>query len=137
VAAQQANPTIRVDHKTGDLFEIAIRDHQLHVDQPAEHGGSDLAPTPTELFVTSLAACVAFYARRFLARHDLPDGLSVRAEFTMADHPARVGVVKVAIELPEGVPDDRRAALLAVASHCTVHNSLEHPPEVSVFFDEP
>jgi hypothetical protein len=42
--------TVRVDHKGGDLFEIAIRQHVLHVDQPTEDGGSDAAPTPTEMF---------------------------------------------------------------------------------------
>ncbi len=128
--------TIRVQHKTGDLFEISVRDHRLHVDQPVEDGGSDLGPTPTELFVTSLATCVAIYARRYLARHGLPDGLSVRAEFSMAQHPNRIGEVSLVLRLPDGVPDDRRAALLAVASHCTMHNTIENPPEVSLTLDE-
>ncbi len=124
---------VRVQHKEGDLFEIGIRDHLVHVDQPTDAGGSDAAPTPTELFVASLASCVAHYARRFLVRHHLPtEGLSVDATFTMADRPARVGAIEVSIELPEGVPDERRAALLAVASHCTVHNSLDDPPAVSI-----
>jgi uncharacterized OsmC-like protein len=124
---------IRVDHKEGDLFEIGIRHHLVHVDQPIEAGGSDAAPTPVELFVASLASCVAHYARRYLARHGLPaDGLSVAAEFTMAERPARVGQVQVSIDVPHGVPDERRDALLAVASHCTVHNSLEDPPEVRI-----
>jgi putative redox protein len=127
------NNTIRVDHKGGDLFEIAIRDHLVHVDQPIEAGGSDAAPTPTELFVASLASCVAFYARRYLVRHDLPtEGLSVDATFTMGERPARVAEVDVSIDLPRGVPEQRRAALLAVASHCTVHNSLEERPDVRI-----
>lgn len=125
--------TVRVEHKGGDLFEIAIREHLVHVDQPIEDGGSDAAPTPTELFVASLASCVAHYARRFLVRHDLPtEGLSVAATFTMAERPARVGEVTVSVTVPEGVPEARRAALLAVLSHCTVHNSLQQPPEVSI-----
>lgn len=124
---------VRVDHKGGDLFEIAVRQHLLHVDQPRADGGDDSAATPTELFVAGLASCVAFYARRFLLRHELPtDGLGVTATFTMADRPARVGEIVVSIDVPRGVPDERRAALLAVASHCTVHNSLEHPPGVTV-----
>ncbi len=124
---------IRVSHKNGDLFEIAVGHHLVHVDQPIEAGGSDAAPTPTELFVASLASCVAFYSRRYLARHSLPtEGLSVEAAFTMAERPARVGQINVLIDLPTGVPDDRRAALLAVASHCTVHNTLEDPPELSI-----
>ena len=85
------------------------------------------------MFVGSLASCVAFYVRRFLSRHDLPThGLSVTAQFTMAAPPARVGEITLSIQLPNGVPDDRRAPLLAVASHCTVHNTLQQPPTVTV-----
>jgi putative redox protein len=124
---------IEVGHKEGDLFEIAVRGHMLHVDQPIEDGGGDMAPTPTELFVASLASCVAFYARRFLARHDLPTaGLAVTATYAMADRPARVGEIKIALTVPQGVPVGRQAALLAVARHCTVHNTLGQPPDVRI-----
>lgn len=124
---------LRVDHKGGDLFEIAIRQHVLHVDQPIGDGGSDAAPTPTEMFVASVASCVAFYVRRFLSRHHLPtDGLAVSALFTMDERPARVGEIRLSIKIPDGVPEDRRAPLLAVASHCTVHNTLEHSPVVTI-----
>lgn len=124
---------IRVEHKDGDLFEIDIRGHRFHVDQPLEDGGTDAAPTPTELFVASVASCVAFYTRRFLARHDLPAaGLAVTASFVMAERPARVGTIDVAIIVPHGLPADRRAALVAVASHCTVENTLAQAPVVNV-----
>jgi uncharacterized OsmC-like protein len=124
---------VQVSHKEGDLFEIAVRDHLVYVDQPKEAGGTDAAPTPVELFVASLASCVAHYVRGYLARHSLPTkGMTVGADFTMADRPARVGEINVSIDLPEGVPDARRAALLAVASHCTVHNTLDDPPAVSI-----
>lgn len=127
------NQVIRVDHKGGDLFEIGIRQHLVRVDQPTDAGGSDRAPTPTELFVASVASCVAFYVRRFLSRHDLPvEGLSVSAAFAMAGRPARVSEITVAIDLPQGVPTERLPALVAVASRCTVHNSLETPPQVHI-----
>lgn len=125
--------SVRVDHEEGDRFRIGVRQHVLEVDQPEGDGGTDAAPTPTELFVASLASCVAFYARRYLSRHDLPTvGLAVTATFTMADRPARVGEINLAVTVPDGVPEERRAALLAVASHCTVHNTLEQPPQVTI-----
>jgi putative redox protein len=124
---------IRVRHVGGDEFEVTVRDHRIHVDQPLEDGGGDRAPTPTELFVASLGACVAFYVRRFLSRHDLPTaGLEVETAFTFASGPSRVGSVTMTVHLPDGVPEERRGALLAVARHCTVHNSLEHPPPVTI-----
>jgi uncharacterized OsmC-like protein len=124
---------LRVEHRGGDRFDITIRGHTVSVDQPVDLRGEDTAPTPTELFIASLASCVAFYARRYLARHKLSsDGLAVETTFELALKPSRVGRIDVRIVLPVGTPDERRDALLAVATHCTVHNSLTTPPEVSV-----
>lgn len=122
-----------VRYLDGDRFAIGVRDHMLTVDQPVADGGADTAVTPTELFVASLASCVGFYARRYLARHHLPArGLTVTADYTLGLRPARVTDVRVGIQVPDGVPADRLEALLAVASHCTVHNSLTEPPAVRV-----
>jgi uncharacterized OsmC-like protein len=124
---------IRVDHIEKDRFELAIRGHVVGVDQPIEDGGDDTAPTPTELFVSSLAACVAFYAHRYLIRHGLPtNGLAVDADYEFATRPTRVGEIAIRLRLPEGIPEGKMAGLLAVASHCTVHNSLEKPPAVRI-----
>ncbi|MCU4185239.1 OsmC family protein [Acidiferrimicrobium sp. IK] len=124
---------MRVEHQGGDRFRIGVRQHTLEVDQPEDDGGTDVAATPTEMFVASLASCVAFYVRRYLSRHDLPtEGLVVTATFAMAQRPARVGDIAVQIDVPDGVPAERRPALLAVAGRCTVHNTLEQPPHVTV-----
>ena len=125
--------TMRVRHVHGDRFEIDVRGHLVAVDQPVEDGGHDSAPTPTELFVAGLTSCVGFYARRYLVRHGLPDGgLTVAGTFEMAARPARVADIDIEITLPEGTPAECRQALLAVASHCTVHNTLVHRPTVRV-----
>jgi uncharacterized OsmC-like protein len=128
--------TMRVDYDTGDRFAIQVRGHRVVVDQPAEMGGDDVGPTPTELFVASLASCVGFYARRYLARHDLDaTGLSVEVSYTMATKPSRVGDVSLRLVVPAGVPEERQAALLAMAGHCTVHNTLTVSPEVRIALD--
>lgn len=132
------SPAVRVDHLTGDRFEIGVRGHRVTVDQPVDVGGEDTAPTPTELFIASLASCVAFYARRYLARHHLPtSGLAVEAAYEMGSRPSRVSAVTLELQLPDGVPESRREALLAVASHCTVHNTLTSEPDVAIRLVEP
>ena len=52
----------------GEAYEVMVRGHRVLVDQSGDHGGTDDGPTPTELFVASLAACVAFCAGRYLTR---------------------------------------------------------------------
>ncbi len=125
---------VDVDFLDGEAYDIRVRGHRVLVDQPADLGGADRAPTPTELFVGSLAACVAFYAGRYLTRHGFDrDGLEVHADFDMAtDRPARVAAIRITVRVPDDFPAERRAALAAVASHCTVHNTLTTQPDVTV-----
>ena len=132
-------PNLSVTHQNNDRFQLQVRGHRLLCDQPPADGGDDQGPTPTELFVASLAACVGFYARRFLARHHLDAaGLRVEAAFTMsADRPARVASITLRLLVPQPLEEHRRRALLAVVDHCTVHNSLRTPPEVRVTLAEP
>jgi len=47
-----------------------------------------------------------------------------------ADRPARVDGVRLTIQVPAGIPPSREAALLAVASHCTVHNTASSPRHI-------
>jgi uncharacterized OsmC-like protein len=114
-------------------YLIGVRDHEIAVDQPAPLG-EDTAVTPTELWVAGLASCVAFYAGRYCQRHGVdPTGLVVDTDWAMAeDRPARVARIDVRIIPPPALPAERVPALLAVASHCTVHNSLEQTPAVTV-----
>ncbi|MER6083425.1 OsmC family protein [Streptomyces sp. NPDC001833] len=123
-----------VAHVHGDAYAVDIRGHRILVDQPTDAGGTDTAPTPVELFAASLATCVAFYAGRYLQRHGLPRaGLQVRTEFTMAaDRPARVASVRLVIVPPPALSAERHAAMLAVAAHCTVHNTLHEPPVIDI-----
>ncbi len=134
----QAVPVIRVRWQADDRFDIQVRDHIVTVDQPVDVGGDDVGPTPTELFVAGLASCVAFYARRYLRRHHLdPDGLEVTTSYRLDSRPARVGAVDMQIHVPAELSPQRRAGLLAQASHCTVHNSLVHAPEVAITLTQP
>ena len=112
---------VRVRHLDGDRFAVDVRGHTLLVDQPVEAGGTDTAARPTELFIAGLASCVAFYARRYAARHKFsPDGLAVAVSYELGGRPARVSQIGIVVTPPTELPAERRDAFLAVASHCTV-----------------
>jgi len=125
---------LEVIHVDRGACTVDVREHRLRGDQPAEAGGTDTAPTPTKLFAASPATCVAFYAGRYLHRHGLPRAcLAVRTEFVMAtDRPARVASLRLVIVPPPELPEQRRAGPPAVASHCTVHNTLHQPLEIDI-----
>lgn len=130
----QSPGLVVASYRDGQTYAAATRGHAVLTDQPAEAGGSDAAMTPVELLVAALSSCVAFYAGQYLARHRLDrKGLQVSAEFTMApDAPARVREVMLKVRVPGGIPPGRQAALLAVASHCTVHNTLRQIPDITL-----
>lgn len=115
-----------------DRLRVTVRGHELYTDQPVQDGGEDTAPTPTELFVASLGACVCFYAERFLRRQGLStEGLKVFCDYSWGEKPHRVGSVHMVVEAP-GLSDTKKEAFTRVIEHCTVHNSLHTPPDVNI-----
>lgn len=125
---------LTVAHVRDDEFVLRLRDHELHTDQP----GSDHGMSPVELFVASLATCVAHYANGYLRRHDLSaDGLRVYADYEMAaDRPARVSRIAITSCVGKELTPQQKLALRAVVDHCTVHNTLRQPPEVEIRVEE-
>ena len=125
-------PAVRVTSEGGDRLRIRVRGHSLQADQPVRDGGGDAGPTPTEIFVAGLAACIAYYAERFLRRSGLSvEGLEVACGYRWAENPHRVGAIDVSVTAP-GLSEERRDAFARVLDHCTVHNTLRQPPPVTV-----
>lgn len=124
---------LSVSYHGGTRHDIVSGKHRIVTDQPVEDGGQDAGLSPVELFVGSVASCVGYFVGRFCARHGIPaDGLSVEAEWAMAEHPHRVGQVGLSIHLPHPVTHEMKERLLKVAHGCTVHQSLMTAPTVDI-----
>ncbi len=117
----------------GTRYDITSGQHRVITDQPIEDGGHDAGMSPVELFVGSLTSCVAYFVGQFCARHDIPrDGLTVDAEWTMAEDPHRVGAIALAIHLPHRITPEQKERLLKVAHGCTVHQSIAVAQNVAI-----
>jgi uncharacterized OsmC-like protein len=95
----------------GDGFQASVRGHILDLVDPASYA---LAPTPDDLYIVSLAAGLAWTARRFLRAERLPDYVSVAAEWqTHSDPPtpADIALTVTVSERAEAVSDALTAAL--------------------------
>jgi len=122
-----------VVYKGGSRFDIISRGHTLVTDQPVDEGGQDAGLSPVELFVGSLASCVAYFVGRYCARHTIAcEGFTVEADWSYAERPHRVGAVSLRIKLPAPVTAEQRERLLKVAHGCTVHQSLAVPTTVNI-----
>lgn len=87
---------------------------------------------PLEMLAASLALCTGAvllaYART--SQLDLA-GLAVEVHWEYAERPHRVGRYTLALHVPAAVPPARHPTLVRAAAQCAVHNTLEHPPEIS------
>lgn len=124
---------LTVRYQGDSRYEIEARSHTLVTDQPVEEGGGNAGMTPVEVFVGSLASCVAYFVGRYCDRHKIPcDGFTVQVEWAYAERPHRVGRVALRVNLPVALTPEQREKILRVAHGCTVHQSLVVPPVVDI-----
>ena len=117
----------------GTRYDITNGKHHIITDQPVEDGGQDAGMTPVELFVGSLAGCIGYFVGQFCKRHGIPrEGLTVEAEWSMAEDPHRVGRIGIGIHLPSRIMPEQQERLLKVAHGCTVHQSLTVASTVAI-----
>ncbi len=123
---------MKISYIDGFKFAIENRGIEVITDQPSTVGPGD-GLTPPEFLGAALGGCVAVYAIDYLKRNDLnTDGFQVDVEWTKAIMPNRIGGFDVKVRLPGGLTDRQRASLSRIVKACTIHNTLEHPPEIQV-----
>jgi putative redox protein len=124
---------VRVEHLGDVQFEVAARGHKLICDQPVEAGGYDEGMTPPEFLLASLGSCAAYYAADYLKRLQLAGvGTRVRVTAEKATGPARLDRFHVTVEAPLALTEQQESGLLRAVERCLVHNTLLHPPEITI-----
>jgi uncharacterized OsmC-like protein len=110
----------------GDMaFETSLGGHEVTIDAPQDLGGHDRGPTPSELFATSLGSCVAALTARYCERNNVDaHDLSVNVAYNKAKEPARLTDLEVCVRLPHADCEQCEEALLGVAEHCPVHETM-------------
>lgn len=122
-----------VEFDGGMRFVARHAGHEVASDQTRKGGGEDTAMTPTALMIASLAMCVGVFVAYFAKRHDIAlEGMQIEADYEMVENPRRVGEISVKVIMPEPVAPRYRVALQRAAENCVVHNTLHHPPEVTI-----
>lgn len=129
---------VTVSWDGGVRFSARVRGHVVKVDQPIEAGGEDSAVAPIELIPVSLGTCIAYFIEQFLVKRGLnAQGLSVTVNASGARDPHRIGAMDVTVSIPGGVPERYAEAVKRAASTCTAHNTLTHPPAMTIRIEAP
>jgi putative redox protein len=98
--------------------------HALTADEPAEDGGGDAGPAPSELLCAALCACTSITLRMYAKRKGWPlralhvDVNLVRSQAGGAEQ------IDVTISFVGELSEEQRLRLLEIAEHCPVHRML-------------
>jgi len=127
-----------IEHLGAVQFEIKARQHTLACDQPAENGGYDEGMTPPELLLASLGSCAGFYAAIYLRKHKLAEqGTRVRVSADKLTNPARIDNFRIEVDVPADLDQKHRDGLEQAVHHCLIHNTLLHPPVITIDIKSP
>lgn len=117
-------------------FTLHERDHAVTVDVPPALGGNDAGMSPVDLFAGAFGACVGYYALVYCRKHHLDAaGLRVRVEYTLAEHPKRVDLIRARLRIPATIGAEHYHGIKALAKACIIHATLHTPPETQILVE--
>jgi putative redox protein len=105
--------------------------HELIVDEPAEKGGTDSGPRPTELLGASLAGCIAITMEMYAERKGWDLGQTEVAVEIGYEGPVPTSF-DVTVSLPPELDAEQRRRLLVIATKCPIHKVLAGEARVTV-----
>ena len=126
-----------IDFPGGARVDAHFGPFTVATDQPPQGGGEGSAPTPFEVFLSSIGTCVGIYVLGFCRQRNLPiDGIRIIQHI----HPNRVtGMVEkidLEIQVPPSFPPQYHGALIRSAELCKVKKTLEQSPQFEIVTKE-
>jgi putative redox protein len=124
---------IIVDFPGGSRTDAHFGPFTVATDQPADHGGQNLAPTPFEVFLASIATCAGFYVQGFCKMRGIsPEGIRLVQRMEQDSTTKMVSKIIQEIQLPAGFPEQYISAIRRAADSCLVKKHLEAPPAFEI-----
>ena len=125
----------KVDVRFPGGVQVAARigNHEVLTDQPPEDGGNGDAPSPYDLFLSSVATCAGYYALRFCQQRQLDTaGLAIALDIERHPDTRRLETIKMTLSLPKDFPEKYQQAILRSVGQCSVKKALTDPPEIEL-----
>ena len=118
-----------IDFPGGQKVDAHFGPFTIETDQPP----SSSAPTPFDVFLSSIGTCAGIYVLGFCRQRNLPtEGIRI----LQRNHPNRstgmMDRIELEIQVPPAFPPQYYEALVHSAELCKVKKTLEHPPVFDV-----
>lgn len=124
---------VAVSFPGGVQVAARIGSFEILTDQPLEDGGEGAAPSPYDLFLSSVATCAGFYALRFCQQRQLAtQGLAIALDIERHPDTRRLETIRMKLTLPQDFPEKYQRAILRSIDQCSVKKALTDPPEIEL-----
>jgi ribosomal protein S12 methylthiotransferase accessory factor len=124
---------VQVSFPGGVQVAARIGDVEILTDQPLEDGGDGAAPSPYDLFLSSVATCAGFYALRFCQQRQLAtEGLAIELDIERHPDTRRLETINMKLSLPKDFPEKYQQAILRSVDQCSVKKALSDPPAIEL-----
>jgi ribosomal protein S12 methylthiotransferase accessory factor len=125
--------TIEITFDGNKKVSAKLGDQVIHTDQPVKAGGEGTAPSPFDLFLTSIGTCAGFYVKTFCDQRGIStDNIKIFQHLSWNQETKLYDKIEIEIDIPADFPENYREAMLRTAELCTVKKHLMHPPEIKV-----
>jgi ribosomal protein S12 methylthiotransferase accessory factor len=120
---------ILIDFPGGSRVDAHFGKFTITTDQPP----SSSAPTPFELFLSSIGTCAGIYVLGFCQQRGLnTDGVHIVQRIHSNPATGMVEEIDLEILIPPSFPEKYRGSLIRAAELCKVKKHLEKPPAFNV-----
>jgi putative redox protein len=114
-----------IDFPGGSRVDAHFGGFNVLTDQPPAAS----APSPFELFLSSIGTCAGIYILGFCQQRHLPtDGIRIVERIDHSPVTGMVETIGLEIQVPPDFPEKYRDSLIRSAELCAVKKHLENPP---------
>lgn len=123
-----------IDFPGGAKVDAHFGEFTVKTDQPAMGGGEGSAPSPFQVFLSSIGTCAGIYVLGFCRQRGLPtEGIRLIERVHNNLLTGMVDKIDLEIQVPPEFPQKYYDALIRSADQCAVKKHLENPPQFNVF----
>ena len=126
-----------IDFPGGAKVDAHFGTFTVETDQPITGGGEGSAPSPFEMFLSSIGTCAGIYVLGFCKQRDLPtEGIRIIEHINPNRMTGMIDKIELEIQVPPSFPKQYYNALIRSADLCKVKKTLEHPPQFEIVTKE-
>jgi putative redox protein len=118
-----------IDFPGGSRVDAHFGSFIVATDQPP----AATAPSPFEVFLSSIETCAGIYILGFCQQRRLPtEGIRIVERIEHSRITGMVETIELEIQVPADFPEKYRASLIRSAELCMVKKTIEKPPKFEI-----